>query len=127
MEMHFLSDVYVTCDTCGSRRYNRETLNVKYKEKSIADVLDMNVAEAFEFFKHEVSGETPVVALVGPHDETAGVDAVRRGAKEYIVKGQVNSKLLVSVLRYAINLHHTEETLRSVFDLRDEDPADQPV
>ena len=52
MEMHFLSDVFVTCDTCGGRRYNRETLNVKYKEKSIADVLEMNVAEAFDFFKN---------------------------------------------------------------------------
>lgn len=52
MEMHFLSDVYVTCDTCGGRRYNRETLNVKYKEKSIADVLDMSVTEAFDFFKN---------------------------------------------------------------------------
>lgn len=52
MEMHFLSDVFVTCDTCNGRRYNRETLNVKYKEKSIADVLDMNVEEAFHFFKN---------------------------------------------------------------------------
>jgi excinuclease ABC subunit A len=52
MEMHFLSDVFVTCDTCNGRRYNRETLNVKYKEKSIADVLDMSVADAFEFFKN---------------------------------------------------------------------------
>ncbi len=52
MEMHFLSDVFVTCDTCGGRRYNRETLNVKFKEKSVADVLEMNVAEAFDFFKN---------------------------------------------------------------------------
>jgi excinuclease ABC subunit A len=52
MEMHFLSDVFVTCDTCGGRRYNRETLNVKFKDKSIADVLDMNVEEAFDFFKN---------------------------------------------------------------------------
>jgi excinuclease ABC subunit A len=52
MEMHFLSVVFVTCDTCNGRRYNRETLNVKYKEKSIADVLDMSVAEAFSFFKN---------------------------------------------------------------------------
>lgn len=52
MEMHFLSDVFVTCDTCNGRRYNRETLNVKYKEKSIADVLDMSVTEAFDFFKN---------------------------------------------------------------------------
>lgn len=52
MEMHFLSDVFVVCDTCGGKRYNRETLNVKYKEKSIADVLAMSVAEAFDFFKN---------------------------------------------------------------------------
>ncbi|OFZ31761.1 MAG: ABC-ATPase UvrA [Bdellovibrionales bacterium RIFCSPHIGHO2_01_FULL_40_29] len=52
MEMHFLSDVFVTCDTCGGRRYNRETLAIKYKEKSIADVLDMNIEEACDFFKN---------------------------------------------------------------------------
>lgn len=52
MEMHFLSDVFVTCDTCHGRRYNRETLNVKYKDKSIADVLEMNIEEACEFFKN---------------------------------------------------------------------------
>ncbi len=52
MEMHFLSDVFVTCDTCGGRRYNRETLAIKYKDKSIADVLDMNVEEAVDFFKN---------------------------------------------------------------------------
>ncbi len=52
LEMHFLSDVFVTCDTCQGKRYNRETLNVKYKEKSIAEVLDMSVEEALEFFKN---------------------------------------------------------------------------
>jgi excinuclease ABC subunit A len=52
VEMHFLSDVFVTCDTCQGKRYNRETLNIKYKNKSISDVLDMNVGEALEFFKN---------------------------------------------------------------------------
>ena len=51
IEMHFLPDVYVTCDTCKGRRYNRETLEIKFKDKSIADVLDMTVAEGKEFFK----------------------------------------------------------------------------
>jgi excinuclease ABC subunit A len=51
IEMHFLPDVYVTCDVCHGKRYNRETLEVKYKEKSIADVLDMTAAEGVEFFR----------------------------------------------------------------------------
>lgn len=52
IEMHFLPDVYVPCEVCGGRRYNRETLEVKYKGKSIYDVLDMTVEDALEFFKN---------------------------------------------------------------------------
>jgi excinuclease ABC subunit A len=51
IEMHFLPDVYVTCEECKGKRYNRETLGVTFKEKSIADVLDMTVEEGAEFFK----------------------------------------------------------------------------
>jgi len=51
IEMHFLPDVYVECETCAGKRYNRETLEIKYKDKSIADVLDMTVEEAADFFK----------------------------------------------------------------------------
>jgi excinuclease ABC subunit A len=50
VEMHFLPDVYVTCDACGGRRYNRETLEVTYKEKNISEILDMTVEDAVEFF-----------------------------------------------------------------------------
>ncbi len=52
IEMHFLPDIYVPCEVCKGKRYNRETLEVKYKGKTIADVLDMTVEEALEFFKN---------------------------------------------------------------------------
>ena len=52
IEMHFLPDVYVPCEVCKGERYNRETLQVKYKDKTIADVLDMNVEEALKFFEN---------------------------------------------------------------------------
>ncbi|MEM9470213.1 MAG: excinuclease ABC subunit A, partial [Pseudomonadota bacterium] len=51
IEMHFLPDVYVTCESCQGKRYNRETLEVKFKSKTIADVLDMTIEDAADFFK----------------------------------------------------------------------------
>ncbi len=64
IEMHFLSDVYVTCETCKGQRYNRETLEVKFKGKSIADVLDMTVEEAQSFFTAVPSIRSKMDALV---------------------------------------------------------------
>ena len=52
IEMHFLPDIYVPCEVCKGKRYNQETLEVKYKGKTIADVLDMTVEEALEFFEN---------------------------------------------------------------------------
>jgi excinuclease ABC subunit A len=52
IEMHFLPDVYVTCEVCKGQRYNRETLEILYKDKSIADVLNMTVEEALAFFEN---------------------------------------------------------------------------
>ena len=52
IEMHFLADVYVPCDVCKGKRYNRETLEIKYKGKNISDVLDMRVSEALDFFQN---------------------------------------------------------------------------
>ena len=64
IEMHFLPDVYVTCETCQGARYNRETLEIKFKGKSIADVLDMTVEDAQEFFKAVPSIREKMDALV---------------------------------------------------------------
>lgn len=63
IEMHFLPDVYVQCDQCHGKRYNRETLDVKYKGKSIADVLDLTVDEAVDFFDAHSNIHTKLVTL----------------------------------------------------------------
>lgn len=63
IEMHFLPDVYVPCEVCGGKRYNRETLDVKYKGKSIFDVLDMTVEEALPFFENMPSIKNKIQTL----------------------------------------------------------------
>ncbi|MGC8762606.1 MAG: excinuclease ABC subunit UvrA [Acidobacteriota bacterium] len=67
IEMHFLPDVYVTCDTCKGKRYNRETLEVRFKGRTIAEVLDMTVREALEFFERvpQVRRKLELLADVG--------------------------------------------------------------
>ena len=64
IEMHFLPDVYVPCEVCGGARYNRETLEVQFRGKTIADVLDMPVAEALEFFDNQPSIKRHLQTLV---------------------------------------------------------------
>ena len=77
IEMHFLPDVYVTCEACKGRRYNRETLDVRHKGKTIADVLDMPVAEAQVFFEHipAIARKLQTLADVGLHYVKLGQSA----------------------------------------------------
>jgi excinuclease ABC subunit A len=67
IEMHFLADVYITCDACNGRRFNRETLEVRYKGKNISDVLNMSVTEALEFFQNipQIKRKLSLLADVG--------------------------------------------------------------
>ncbi len=80
--MHFLPDVYVTCDVCKGKRYNRETLEVLFKGKSIADVLDMTVEEALEFFK-AVPRVRDILALL----RRVGLDYIHVGQQATTLSG----------------------------------------
>jgi excinuclease ABC subunit A len=82
IEMHFLPDVYVTCDVCKGKRYNRETLDVHYKGKNIADVLDMTVHQALEFFDAVPVIKTKLQTL---HD--VGLDYIRLGQSATTLSG----------------------------------------
>jgi excinuclease ABC subunit A len=82
IEMHFLPDVYVTCDVCKGKRYNRETLEVLFRGKSIADVLDMTVEEALEFFK-AVPRVRDVLALL----HRVGLDYIHVGQQATTLSG----------------------------------------
>jgi excinuclease ABC subunit A len=82
IEMHFLPDVYVPCEQCHGKRYNRETLEVRFKGKTIADVLEMPVEEALEFFKHIPKIKRRLQAL---HD--VGLDYIRLGQPATTLSG----------------------------------------
>ena len=82
IEMHFLPDVYVPCEICKGKRYNRETLEVKYKGKSISDVLDMTIKEAYEFFENIPKIKTKLETLVN-----VGLDYIRLGQSATTLSG----------------------------------------
>jgi excinuclease ABC subunit A len=82
IEMHFLPDVYVTCDVCKGKRYNRETLEILFKGKSISDVLDMTVEEAFDFFKAVPSIRDKMATL-----SRVGLDYVKLGQSATTLSG----------------------------------------
>src|SRR6201981_3564271 len=80
--MHFLPDVYVTCDVCKGKRYNRETLEILFRGKSIADVLDMTVEEALEFFKAVPRVREPLKLL-----HRVGLDYIHVGQQATTLSG----------------------------------------
>ncbi|MEX1000394.1 MAG: excinuclease ABC subunit UvrA [Thermodesulfobacteriota bacterium] len=91
IEMHFLPDVYVTCERCGGSRYNSETLDIKYKGKSIADVLDMTVSEAHEFFKNIPALKSKLEVL-----EAVGLEYIRLGQAATTLSGGEAQRIKLS-------------------------------
>src|SRR5208283_6215315 len=81
-EMHFLPDVYVVCEDCRGKRFNAETLEVKFKEKAIADVLDMSVSEGLGFFAHHRRIATRLQLLV-----EVGLGYIRLGQSATTLSG----------------------------------------
>lgn len=82
VEMHFLPDVYVPCDVCKGKRYNRETLEIRYKSKNISEVLDMTVEDALEFFRH-----APVIAPKLQTLMDVGLSYIRLGQNATTLSG----------------------------------------
>jgi excinuclease ABC subunit A len=91
VEMHFLSDVYVTCDVCGGKRYNRETLEVRYKDKNISDVLDMTVFEAVEFFRAIPAIRDKLIML-----QAVGLDYIKIGQSATTLSGGEAQRIKLS-------------------------------
>lgn len=105
IEMHFLPDVYVPCEVCKGKRYNRETLEVKYKGKNIYEVLDMTVEDAYEFFKNVPAIESKLKVLMDvglsyvklgqPSTTLSGGEAQRVKLATYLSKKQTGRTLFV--------------------------------
>jgi excinuclease ABC subunit A len=91
IEMHFLPDIYVTCEVCGGKRYNKETLSILYKGKNIADVLDMTVAEALEFFENVPTIKNKLKVL---HD--VGLDYIKLGQPATTLSGGEAQRIKLS-------------------------------
>ena len=91
IEMHFLADVYVECDICKGKRYNRETLEVKYNNKSIADVLDMTVEEGYNFFSKIPSIKQKLKTLM-----EVGLDYIKIGQSATTLSGGEAQRIKLS-------------------------------
>jgi excinuclease ABC subunit A len=91
VEMHFMADVFVQCEVCVGKRYNRETLAIKYRDKSIADVLDMSVGEALAFFEHH-----PVIHRKLQTLSDVGLDYIRVGQSSTTLSGGEAQRIKLS-------------------------------
>ncbi|HOH46687.1 MAG TPA: excinuclease ABC subunit UvrA, partial [Candidatus Cloacimonadota bacterium] len=91
IEMHFMADIFVTCEVCKGRRYNNETLAIKYKGKNIAEVLDMDVQEAYEFFESIPSIRSKLATLM-----EVGMDYIKLGQSSTTLSGGEAQRIKLS-------------------------------
>ena len=130
VEMHFLPDVYVSCDVCNGRRYNRETLEIKYKGKSIAEVLEMTVEDALEFFKviPKISQKMQTLMDVGLSYITLGQNATTLSggeaqriklAKELSKSDTGQTLYILDEPTSGLHFHDIKQLLSVIFRLRD--------
>lgn len=130
IEMHFLPDVYVPCEVCGGKRYNRETLEVKYKGKNIFDVLDMTVEEAVKFFENVPSIQRKIqtlydvglsyVKLGQPSTELSGGEAQRVKLATELAKRDTGKTIYIldepTTGLHFVDVHKLVEILRRLSD-----------
>jgi excinuclease ABC subunit A len=103
IEMHFLPDVFVTCEVCKGKRYNRETLEVKYDGKNISDVLDMTIEEAYDFFKNIPQIESKLRVLMD-----VGLGYIRVGQSSTTLSGGEAQRVK---LAYELSKRSTGKTM----------------
>ncbi len=91
IEMHFMADIYVTCEVCKGKRYNQETLSIRYKGKNIAEILDMDVQEAYEFFANIPSIQSKLATLM-----EVGMDYIKLGQPSTTLSGGEAQRIKLS-------------------------------
>ena len=132
IEMHFLPDVYIVCEQCNGQRYNEETLNISYKGKNIADILNMTVSEAILFFKN-----FPKINQILKTLESVGLSYIRLGqsattfsggeaqrcklAKELAKKTTTNNLYILDEPTTGLHLADIKKLLESLIQIRDKD------
>ena len=130
VEMHFLPDVYVSCDICNGHRYNRETLEIKYKGKSIAEVLEMTVEDALDFFKPipKINQKIQTLMDVGLSYITLGQNATTLSggeaqriklAKELSKSDTGQTLYILDEPTSGLHFHDIKQLLSVIFRLRD--------
>jgi excinuclease ABC subunit A len=131
VEMHFLPDVYVSCDVCNGKRYNRETLDIRYKGKNISEVLNMTVEDGFEFFKNvpQIAKKLETLVAVGLSYVRLGQNATTLSggeaqrvklAKELSKRSTGSTLYILDEPTTGLHFHDIAQLLEVLYQLRDQ-------